>query len=190
MEVTHIFGYGVDFGVRETLYKRCKENRRKKKLNKFLKGEGIMNYSPYVKNIAKNVGRDKEEVNELWEKAKKSVAKENRVKEDNFEEKHFDKARDKVLVYYEKENMFNIAEFMKSDKPARDFVEEAVTVSSNFDFGEGGFIGKQEPYVDKAKEDEEESEKVQDIEGIEKKRQKEEEDAIFSGQYAPEEENE
>lgn len=144
--------------------------------------------SPYVKTLAKETGQDEETVQKYWEKAKETASEAFNLQESEFDKKHFEYAKKTVLEMLGVDERFNVSEFIKSDKSAKEFIDEAMQTSGDFGI-ERAVTHKQEPYVDS----EEESEEAEEKEPEESKEYEfnnkqsgmvdKEEEKIFAGKY-------
>lgn len=157
--------------------------------------------SPYVKALQRETGKDLKEIQKHWEKAKESTSEAFGIKEDEFDKKQFDYAKQMVLESLGVDEKYSVSEFIKSDKSARDFIDEAVQVSSDFDGQlDTPMINKEEPYEDEEEgvtydknattgpEVEDESKEYEFNKGESGVKETDmEEEKIFSGKIAPEE---
>lgn len=104
--------------------------------------------SPYVKRLQKETGKEIEELEKHWSKAKKITEDTFGVEEDEFTDREFEYAKESVYRMLGLDERFSIAEFIKSDMSAKEFIEQAVQTSGDFSTGEGGYSGKKKPYKD------------------------------------------
>jgi len=117
--------------------------------------------SPYVKALVKETGQSENDIKKLWEKAKASTSEAYGVKEEVFESKHFEYAKRIVLSHLGVDERFSVAEFIKSEKSAKDFIEEAVQSSTSFGI-DSVMTHKEEPYKDEEEEEDEDEEETEE----------------------------
>lgn len=115
-----------------------------------------MPISPYVRNLVRETGKETEEIEECWYKAKRITEDTFGVPEDEFAEREFEYSRDVVYRMLGLDEAFSISEFIKSDMSAKDFIEQAVQTSGDFDINQGGQTHKRKPYQDEPEEEDEE----------------------------------
>ena len=86
--------------------------------------------SPIVKQLMKESGREKEEVIEAWDKAKSLTAEMYGISEEEFEDKEYSHTEQTARRLLGMEEQFTVADFLKSGKSAREFIEEVQTSSN------------------------------------------------------------
>jgi hypothetical protein len=138
-----------------------------------------MPISPYVKNLAEETGKSTEEIQGYWEKAKQYTQDAFNIEDlTDFEEEHYNYTKAVVYQMLGLDEQWNISEFIQSDMSAKDFIEQAVQVSGDFDIPRGGQTHKRTSYQDDPT-DEDEEKMSDDYEP--KKSSDPEEEKIFAG---------
>lgn len=126
-----------------------------------------MPISPYVKRLEKETGKNVEELEKHWSKAKKITEETFGIGEDEFTEREYEYAKESVYRMLGLDERFSIAEFIKGELSADEFIEQAVQTSGDFKIGDGGQTAKKKPY----KDDPDEPDKVKEFETEEEERQ-------------------
>ena len=88
--------------------------------------------SPFVKKLSIELGKPEEEINQIWVESKKLTAETFGITEEEFTQREIlyteEIVRDALGVHRE----ITIADFINSEKSAREFIDEAVQSSDSF----------------------------------------------------------
>ena len=88
--------------------------------------------SPFVKKLSVELGKTEEEINEVWVESKKLTAETFGVNEADFTQREIMYTEEIVRDAFGLHREITIADFIGSDKSARDFIDEAVQSSDSF----------------------------------------------------------
>jgi len=93
----------------------------------------IKKISPYVQELVKLTGKKVSEIEKLWDKAKKIAKDMYGIEEKDFKETHYRFMVDTVKnMLGFNENKSLVVEFINSEKSAKEFIQEAITTTSDF----------------------------------------------------------
>ena len=88
--------------------------------------------SPFVKKLAIETGKSEEEVAVVWESSKKLTAETFGIEEKDFTKREIMYVKEIVRDSLGVRREISLADFMSSDKSARDFIDEVVQSSDSF----------------------------------------------------------
>jgi len=109
--------------------------------------------SPFIKELAEELGKTPEELEGVWKEGKKLTAETFGISEDEFTKREIEYTKEIVREMLGLKREISVSDFINSDKTARDFIDETMTSGS---LGIDRAVNrKTKPYDD---EDEDESE--------------------------------
>jgi len=104
--------------------------------------------SPFIKQLAEELGKDVKELEKVWMDAKKVTAETFGIEEEDFSKREIEYTKEVVREALGLKREITVSDFINSDKSAREFLDEAVQSSDSF-----GIDG---PIQKKDKDDDEE----------------------------------
>lgn len=114
--------------------------------------------SPFIKQLAVELGRKEEDVEKVWSDCKKVTADTFGIKEEDFSKREIEYTKEVVRETLGLRKEITVADFVKSDKSASEFIDEAITVSGQF--------GIDRAVTKKKKDDEKDEETEEKEEGV------------------------
>jgi len=123
--------------------------------------------SPFVKKLSVELGKTEEEINEVWVESKKLTAETFGIDEADFTKREIMYTEEIVRDAFGLHREITVADFIGSEKSARDFIDEAVQSSDSFNITKSitkkkDMSDEDEKKVKTTKKDEETDEKIEE----------------------------
>ena len=116
--------------------------------------------SPFIKKLMKETGKDESEIKELWKKSKDITSDTFGLDESEFSNREYMYAKETVKSMLGYEDVITVADFIESDKSAKDFISSKKSSTYNTEtVTSGDFSSLDKSVTKKKKDDEEEDEK-------------------------------